>query len=108
MLNKYEIQNEFAREADLYYLDGTEIGVHHPISFQIPSNEEKAKIVPGYYVKVGIRQGDTSKIEYAWILVISINGDEITGEVDAPLNRVKLEAGDEIIFPMKAVVGIMN
>lgn len=88
-------------------LDGEVRHALYPISFHIPSLEERQGLTPGVYVKLGFQESDET--ERAWVEVTAIDGDQVTGIVCNDLVvMTSVKDGDAVAFQLKHIIGIYH
>lgn len=85
-------------------VDGVEVNRKHPDTFQIPTDEEKAAVKPGDYVKIGFNDHELEITEHMWV--------HVTGEGKGILNNdpviVDMVIGDEVTFEPRHILGIIT
>lgn len=89
------------------FVNGVIMHRDHPDTFEIPSDEEKAAIFPGDFVKVGFICGkDTERM---WL---EVTGTRADGWIHGTLNNdpviTNLEIGDEFTVHRDHVLSIIN
>jgi hypothetical protein len=75
----------------------------HPMSFTVPTDQAIAALTAGDCVKICRHE------ERFWILVVTVNGDEITGSINNTLvmpGNADLQAGDHISLRRKHIYAI--
>lgn len=78
----------------------------HPESFQIPSEEERAAVVPGVSVKLMFEQSDGWG-ERMWVRVEQVKRFRIVGRLaNHPLDFPRLDYGSRIKFRRKHIIDI--
>lgn len=86
--------------------DGVDMSDKYPDEFLIPTDEDKATIKPGMFVKVTVSFNKPGG-ERIWIKVKKIKGDNIWGTV---ANNTEfpdiLKCGDKIEFEKRHVINI--
>lgn len=83
---------------------GVKMHRNHPDTFQIPSDEEKAAIQPGDFVKLMFDAGDHGT-ERMWVKVTSL--DPLAGTLaNSPFGIPDLSFGDHITFAPKHIICI--
>lgn len=88
-------------------IDGEARHAAFPETFFIPSMEERKKLEPGQYVKLGFQEGENT--ERAWVQVKTIGIHRLFGVVDNDLLLMTtVKDGDELSFELKHVIGIYH
>lgn len=91
------------------FMNGVIMNRDHPDTFEIPSDEEKAAIFPGDFVKVGFLTDARIGAERMWLEVTGIRDD---GWIHGKLNNdpviVSHKIGDEFTVHRDHVLSIIN
>ncbi len=90
-------------------IDGEESNRLHPLTFEIPSLEDRLGIAPGSYVKIGVNLPDSKIAERFWVLVETNDGQTITGKVSNDLVYVEdhgLDDTDEVTFEPRHILSL--
>ncbi|MCJ8601077.1 DUF2314 domain-containing protein [Klebsiella pneumoniae] len=79
------------------FINAQEMAAKHPTTFYAPSSAALAKVIPGTFVKVCAGR------ERFWVLVRTVEGDNVTGEVNNDLQLTEehgLKCGDQVAFQL--------
>lgn len=87
-------------------LDGILQNQMFPTTYQIPSEEEKAKLKIGDHVKLSFHED--GKAERMWVKIFVINGNGFQGQLDNEPTFIKsIMLEDIVIFESKNIIGIL-
>lgn len=94
-------------KSNLKFIDGVEMNREYPETFEIPSDETKATIKPGDFVKIGVQ--NVIGGERFWVQVTEKTESFITGRVDNELVVLEnVKYNDIITFGYENVLGTME
>jgi len=95
-------------------MDGVVRNKFHPESFRIPGTADKAMIMQGDFIKIGIEwEGgdDGPSGERFWVQIVSRDGDKFVGRVDNELVGTKYHTfglDDHIEFEERHVLSVYD
>jgi uncharacterized protein YegJ (DUF2314 family) len=88
--------------------NGVLMNAEHPDTFEIPTEEEKAAVAVGDFVKLIFRQGGAMS-ERMWVQVTHIDGDKMRGRLDnMPINIESLSYNDEVLFGTEHITSLLD
>ena len=91
--------------------DGIERNRARPDTFHVPSDETKARLQPGDFVKLGFDAmpppEQSLRGERMWVIITERNGDSFVGELNnVPFVLTDLQLGERVEFEARHILDI--